>query len=92
MDGSGNYFILSHKRVAQIHPLSVPKLGLPEWVLFHEHSFSEDNAGGVNWVEIGSTFGPCGLVNPVDHPSCLHIQRSSELIGPTHSRSLLVQM
>uniref|UniRef100_A0AAQ4Q393 Helicase-associated domain-containing protein n=1 Tax=Gasterosteus aculeatus aculeatus TaxID=481459 RepID=A0AAQ4Q393_GASAC len=64
VDGSGNYFILSHKRVAQIHPLSVPKLGLPEWVLFHEHSFSEDNAGGVNWVEIGSTFGPCGLVNP----------------------------
>ncbi|XP_054456628.1 putative pre-mRNA-splicing factor ATP-dependent RNA helicase DHX32 [Anoplopoma fimbria] len=48
VDGSGNYFILTHKHVAQIHPLSVygaksPKLGLPEWVLFHEHSFSEDN-------------------------------------------------
>ncbi|XP_069000643.1 putative pre-mRNA-splicing factor ATP-dependent RNA helicase DHX32 [Embiotoca jacksoni] len=48
VDGSGNYFILTHKHVAQIHPPSgygakSPKLGLPEWVLFHEHSFSEDN-------------------------------------------------
>ncbi|KAM3863116.1 putative pre-mRNA-splicing factor ATP-dependent RNA helicase DHX32 [Diretmus argenteus] len=48
VDGSGNYFILTHKHVAQIHPLSgygtkSPKLGLPEWVLFHEYSFSEDN-------------------------------------------------
>uniref|UniRef100_A0A665TUW6 Putative pre-mRNA-splicing factor ATP-dependent RNA helicase DHX32 n=1 Tax=Echeneis naucrates TaxID=173247 RepID=A0A665TUW6_ECHNA len=48
VDGSGNYFIMTHRHVAQIHPLSVygaksPKLGLPEWVLFHEHSFSEDN-------------------------------------------------
>ncbi|XP_047458334.1 putative pre-mRNA-splicing factor ATP-dependent RNA helicase DHX32 isoform X2 [Mugil cephalus] len=48
VDGSGNYFILTHKHVAQIHPLSgygpkSPKLGLPDWVLFHEHTFSEDN-------------------------------------------------
>ncbi|PWA26052.1 hypothetical protein CCH79_00001762 [Gambusia affinis] len=48
VDGSGNYFILTHKHVAQIHPMSgygakSPKLGLPEWVLFHEHTFSEDN-------------------------------------------------
>uniref|UniRef100_A0A668U6N4 DEAD-box helicase OB fold domain-containing protein n=1 Tax=Oreochromis aureus TaxID=47969 RepID=A0A668U6N4_OREAU len=48
VDGSGNYFIITHKHVAQIHPLSgygakSPKLDLPEWVLFHEHSFSEDN-------------------------------------------------
>ncbi|XP_005727498.1 putative pre-mRNA-splicing factor ATP-dependent RNA helicase DHX32 isoform X1 [Pundamilia nyererei] len=48
VDGSGNYFIITHKHIAQIHPLSgygakSPKLGLPEWVLFHEHSFSEDN-------------------------------------------------
>ncbi|CAN9499699.1 unnamed protein product [Ophioblennius macclurei] len=48
VDGSGNYFILTHKHVAQIHPLSgygakSPKLGLPEWLLFHEHTFSEDN-------------------------------------------------
>ncbi|XP_058507944.1 putative pre-mRNA-splicing factor ATP-dependent RNA helicase DHX32 [Solea solea] len=48
VDGSGNYAIMTHKHVAQIYPLSgygakSPKLGLPEWVLFHEHSFSEDN-------------------------------------------------
>ncbi|KAM9366007.1 putative pre-mRNA-splicing factor ATP-dependent RNA helicase DHX32 [Pholidichthys leucotaenia] len=48
VDGSGNYFILTHKHVAQIHPLSAygaksSKLELPEWVVYHEHSFSEDN-------------------------------------------------
>ncbi|XP_020777001.2 putative pre-mRNA-splicing factor ATP-dependent RNA helicase DHX32 [Boleophthalmus pectinirostris] len=48
VDGCGNYLILTHKHVAQIHPASCygPKStrpGLPEWVLFHEHSFSEDN-------------------------------------------------
>ncbi|XP_064786904.1 putative pre-mRNA-splicing factor ATP-dependent RNA helicase DHX32 [Oncorhynchus masou masou] len=48
VDSSGNYFMLTHKHVAQIHPLSAygtktPKLGLPEWVLFHEYTFSEDN-------------------------------------------------
>lgn len=48
VDGCGNYFILTHKHVAQIHPsccygAKSPKLGRPEWVLFHEHSFCEDN-------------------------------------------------
>ncbi|XP_030011384.1 putative pre-mRNA-splicing factor ATP-dependent RNA helicase DHX32 [Sphaeramia orbicularis] len=48
VDGSGNYFILIHKHVAQIHPQSgygakSPKLGLPEWALFHKYTFSEDN-------------------------------------------------
>ncbi|XP_030235671.1 putative pre-mRNA-splicing factor ATP-dependent RNA helicase DHX32 [Gadus morhua] len=47
-DGSGNYLILTNKHVAQIHPLSgygarTPKLGLPQWVLFHHFSFWEDN-------------------------------------------------
>ncbi|KAL4640168.1 putative pre-mRNA-splicing factor ATP-dependent RNA helicase DHX32 [Arapaima gigas] len=48
VDGSGNYFMLTHKHVAQLHPMSsygteVQKLGLPEWVLFHEYSLSENN-------------------------------------------------
>uniref|UniRef100_H3CYD9 DEAH (Asp-Glu-Ala-His) box polypeptide 32a n=1 Tax=Tetraodon nigroviridis TaxID=99883 RepID=H3CYD9_TETNG len=48
VDGSGNYFILTHKHVALIHPLSVygtqsHRLGLPEWVVFHEYTLSEDN-------------------------------------------------
>ncbi|MCI4382801.1 hypothetical protein PGIGA_G00018980 [Pangasianodon gigas] len=48
IDGTGNYFILTHKHVAQIHPLSVygsesPKQNLPEWVLYHEHTLSENN-------------------------------------------------
>ncbi|KPP60047.1 putative pre-mRNA-splicing factor ATP-dependent RNA helicase DHX32, partial [Scleropages formosus] len=48
VDGSGNYFMLTHKHVAHLHPLSsygteAQKLGLPEWVLFHEYSLSENN-------------------------------------------------
>ncbi|XP_029695554.1 DEAD/H (Asp-Glu-Ala-Asp/His) box polypeptide 32a [Takifugu rubripes] len=48
VDGAGNYFILTHKHVALIHPLSSygaqsHKLGLPEWVVFHEYTLSEDN-------------------------------------------------
>ncbi|XP_076834942.1 putative pre-mRNA-splicing factor ATP-dependent RNA helicase DHX32 [Brachyhypopomus gauderio] len=48
IDGSGNYFILTHKHVAQIHPLSCygtepHKRNLPEWVVYHEHTLSENN-------------------------------------------------
>ncbi|XP_058476120.1 DEAD/H (Asp-Glu-Ala-Asp/His) box polypeptide 32a [Solea solea] len=48
VDGSGNYFILTHKHMAQVHPLSIygaqsQKLGLPEWVVFHEYTLSENN-------------------------------------------------
>ncbi|XP_036378456.1 DEAD/H (Asp-Glu-Ala-Asp/His) box polypeptide 32a [Megalops cyprinoides] len=48
VDGSGNYFMLTHKHVAQVHHLSsygsrAHKLGLPEWVLFHEYTLSENN-------------------------------------------------
>ncbi|XP_053196782.1 DEAD/H (Asp-Glu-Ala-Asp/His) box polypeptide 32a [Scomber japonicus] len=48
VDGSGNYFILTHKHMAQVHPLSSygaqsHKLGLPEWVIFHEYTLSENN-------------------------------------------------
>uniref|UniRef100_A0A8C7YW61 DEAH (Asp-Glu-Ala-His) box polypeptide 32a n=1 Tax=Oryzias sinensis TaxID=183150 RepID=A0A8C7YW61_9TELE len=48
VDGSGNYFILSHKHMAQVHPFScygaqAHKLGLPEWVVFNEYTLSENN-------------------------------------------------
>ncbi|KAG9346085.1 hypothetical protein JZ751_007903 [Albula glossodonta] len=48
VDGSGNYFMLTHKHVAQVYPYSsygtrAHKLGLPEWVLFHEYNLSENN-------------------------------------------------
>ncbi|XP_077358658.1 DEAD/H (Asp-Glu-Ala-Asp/His) box polypeptide 32a [Festucalex cinctus] len=48
VDGSGNYLILAHKHVAQVHPLSgygprFNKPGLPEWVLFHEYALDENN-------------------------------------------------
>ncbi|XP_053701539.1 putative pre-mRNA-splicing factor ATP-dependent RNA helicase DHX32 isoform X1 [Synchiropus splendidus] len=48
VDGSGNYFILTHKHMAQVHPRSCygaqsHKLGLPEWVVFHEYTLSENN-------------------------------------------------
>ncbi|XP_056623478.1 putative pre-mRNA-splicing factor ATP-dependent RNA helicase DHX32 [Triplophysa dalaica] len=45
VDGSGNYFMLTHKHVAQIHPLSGygTEKDFPEWVLYHEHTLSENN-------------------------------------------------
>lgn len=48
VDGSGNYFMLSNKHVAQIHPFSgygakAHKLGLPDWVVFHEYTLSDNN-------------------------------------------------
>lgn len=48
VDGSGNYLILAHKHVAQVHPLSVygprfDQTGLPEWVLFHDYTLAENN-------------------------------------------------
>ncbi|XP_072229303.1 DEAD/H (Asp-Glu-Ala-Asp/His) box polypeptide 32a [Leuresthes tenuis] len=47
VDGSGNYFILTHKHMAQVHPLSgygaqSHKLGLPEWIVFNEYNLSEN--------------------------------------------------
>lgn len=48
VDGSGNYLILTHKHMAHVHPLSSygaqsHKLGLPEWVVFHDYRLSENN-------------------------------------------------
>ncbi|NXY17020.1 DQX1 helicase, partial [Atrichornis clamosus] len=46
VDGSGNYLMLTHKQVAQLHPFSsyCNSRRIPEWVLFHEFSISEDNS------------------------------------------------
>lgn len=45
VDGSGNYLMLTHKQVAQLHPLSGYSITrtAPEWVLFHEFSISDNN-------------------------------------------------
>ncbi|XP_068129747.1 ATP-dependent RNA helicase DQX1 [Hyperolius riggenbachi] len=45
VDGQGNYVMLSHKHVANLHPSSVyygcnPP---PTWVLFHDFSITQDN-------------------------------------------------
>ncbi|XP_006879929.1 PREDICTED: putative pre-mRNA-splicing factor ATP-dependent RNA helicase DHX32 [Elephantulus edwardii] len=55
VDGSGNYLMLTHKQVAQLHPLSGYALTrkLPEWVLFHKFSISENN-----YVRITSEISP----------------------------------
>lgn len=45
VDGAGNYLMLTHKQVAQLHPLSgyaVTKTP-PEWVLFHQFTIAESN-------------------------------------------------
>ncbi|XP_050832415.1 putative pre-mRNA-splicing factor ATP-dependent RNA helicase DHX32 [Serinus canaria] len=46
VDGSGNYLMLTHKQVAQLHPFSsyYSTRRIPEWVLFHEFSISEGNS------------------------------------------------
>ncbi|NXG20107.1 DQX1 helicase, partial [Grallaria varia] len=46
VDGSGNYLMLTHRQVAQLHPSSIyhNTRRIPEWVLFHEFSISEDNS------------------------------------------------
>ncbi|CAN8215792.1 unnamed protein product [Coccothraustes coccothraustes] len=46
VDGSGNYLMLTHKQVAQLHPFSsyYNSRRIPEWVLFHEFSISEGNS------------------------------------------------
>ncbi|XP_061857525.1 putative pre-mRNA-splicing factor ATP-dependent RNA helicase DHX32 [Colius striatus] len=46
VDGSGNYLMLTHRQVAQLHPFSsyYNTRRAPEWVLFHEFSVSEDNS------------------------------------------------
>nr|KAF6424757.1 putative DEAH-box helicase 32 (putative) [Molossus molossus] len=45
VDGSGNYLMLTHRQVAQLHPLSTYSISkkTPEWVLFHKFSISENN-------------------------------------------------
>ncbi|XP_007935084.1 putative pre-mRNA-splicing factor ATP-dependent RNA helicase DHX32 [Orycteropus afer afer] len=55
VDGSGNYLMLTHKQVAQLHPLSGYSLSrtLPEWVLFHKFSISENN-----YIRVTSAVSP----------------------------------
>ncbi|XP_060237318.1 putative pre-mRNA-splicing factor ATP-dependent RNA helicase DHX32 isoform X2 [Meriones unguiculatus] len=55
VDGSGNYLMLTHKQVAQLHPLSSYSISkkMPEWVLFHEFSISENN-----YIRVTSAVSP----------------------------------
>lgn len=55
VDGAGNYLMLTHRHVAQLHPLSGYALSrrLPEWVLFHAFSISENN-----YIRIASETSP----------------------------------
>ncbi|KAM9197673.1 putative pre-mRNA-splicing factor ATP-dependent RNA helicase DHX32 isoform 1-T2 [Dugong dugon] len=55
VDGSGNYLMLMRKQVAQLHPLSGYSLTkkMPEWVLFHKFSISENNC-----IRITSAISP----------------------------------
>uniref|UniRef100_A0A8C9PR23 DEAH-box helicase 32 (putative) n=1 Tax=Spermophilus dauricus TaxID=99837 RepID=A0A8C9PR23_SPEDA len=55
VDGSGNYLMLTHKQVAQLHPLSGYSITkkMPEWVLFHQFSISENN-----YIRVTSAISP----------------------------------
>ncbi|XP_075705201.1 ATP-dependent RNA helicase homolog DQX1 isoform X2 [Rhinoderma darwinii] len=45
VDGQGNYVMLTHKHVANLHPSSVyyGRTSPPPWVLYHDFSISQDN-------------------------------------------------
>uniref|UniRef100_A0A8D0HAY1 Putative pre-mRNA-splicing factor ATP-dependent RNA helicase DHX32 n=1 Tax=Sphenodon punctatus TaxID=8508 RepID=A0A8D0HAY1_SPHPU len=45
VDGSGNYLMLTHRQVAQLHPFSAyyNTRRIPEWAVFHEFSIAENN-------------------------------------------------
>ncbi|XP_063313568.1 ATP-dependent RNA helicase DQX1 [Pelobates fuscus] len=45
VDGQGNYVMLTHKHVANLHPSSVyyNRSPPPSWVLYHDFSISQDN-------------------------------------------------
>ncbi|KAM4851724.1 putative pre-mRNA-splicing factor ATP-dependent RNA helicase DHX32 isoform 1-T2 [Thomomys bottae] len=55
VDGAGNYLMLTHKQVAQLHPLSTYSITkrMPEWVLFHQFSISENN-----YIRVTSAISP----------------------------------
>ncbi|XP_037015039.2 putative pre-mRNA-splicing factor ATP-dependent RNA helicase DHX32 [Artibeus jamaicensis] len=55
VDGAGNYLMLTHRHVAQLHPLSGYSVSrrLPEWVLFHKFSISDNN-----YIRIASETSP----------------------------------
>ncbi|XP_041522210.1 putative pre-mRNA-splicing factor ATP-dependent RNA helicase DHX32 [Microtus oregoni] len=55
VDGSGNYLMLTHKQVAQLHPLSSYSITkkMPEWVLFHQFSIAENN-----YISVTSAVSP----------------------------------
>ncbi|XP_063818298.1 putative pre-mRNA-splicing factor ATP-dependent RNA helicase DHX32 [Pseudophryne corroboree] len=45
VDGSGNYIMLTHKQIGQLHPDSGYCLShtIPEWILFHEFSVADSS-------------------------------------------------
>ncbi|XP_053548491.1 putative pre-mRNA-splicing factor ATP-dependent RNA helicase DHX32 [Bombina bombina] len=55
VDGLGNYIMLTHKQVGQLHPYTGYCKGqkLPEWVLFHEFSVGEKSC-----IRIASEISP----------------------------------
>ncbi|XP_053168827.1 putative pre-mRNA-splicing factor ATP-dependent RNA helicase DHX32 isoform X4 [Hemicordylus capensis] len=55
VDGSGNYLMLTHRQVAQLHPLSIyyNTRRIPEWVVFHEFRIAENNS-----IKITSAISP----------------------------------
>ncbi|XP_053306917.1 putative pre-mRNA-splicing factor ATP-dependent RNA helicase DHX32 isoform X2 [Spea bombifrons] len=55
VDGMGNYIMLAHKQVGQLHPVSVYCMNqkTPEWILFHDFSVSDRS-----YIRIASEITP----------------------------------
>ncbi|KAM9324832.1 putative pre-mRNA-splicing factor ATP-dependent RNA helicase DHX32 [Gastrophryne carolinensis] len=55
VDGSGNYIMLTHKQIGQLHPDSgyCLRRSFPDWVVFHEFSVAESSC-----IRIASEISP----------------------------------
>ncbi|XP_028915778.1 putative pre-mRNA-splicing factor ATP-dependent RNA helicase DHX32 isoform X2 [Ornithorhynchus anatinus] len=81
VDGAGNYLTLTHRLVAQLHPLSGyrRRRRMPEWVLFHEFRLAERN-----YIRVVSAVTPELFVQ-------LTPQYYFSNLPPSESKDLLLQ-
>ncbi|XP_038599757.1 putative pre-mRNA-splicing factor ATP-dependent RNA helicase DHX32 isoform X1 [Tachyglossus aculeatus] len=81
VDGAGNYLMLTHRLVAQLHPTSGYRHGpaAPEWVVFHQFGLSDHS-----YIRVASAVTPELLVQ-------LTPQYYFSNLPPSESKDLLLQ-
>ncbi|XP_056407473.1 ATP-dependent RNA helicase DQX1 [Hyla sarda] len=85
VDGLGNYVMLTHKHVANLHPTSVyyGRTPLPTWVLYHDFTISKDNC-----ISVATEIHPELLVEfaPQYYLSNLPVSESRDLLMEVRDR------